>query len=307
MEELDIRTVAKDAEHSPSQVKRPIGLIIPDIEDFFALRLIQGVNAILKDTEFYLTIALSNHSKELEKEAIVQFVHRGVEGLIIFPIDAETYNDEILSLKVNNFPFVLIDRYLPGVETNFVCSDNRKGTRLAVSHLWELGHREIAICSDTPVQTVTVDERISGYMDTLRQKGAMINPSLILTEFKVNYDDADEQHVLYRYIKNRLATAYITLNGRLGMHIANIARKLNMNIGEDISILTFDNPSPLIDRQGAFTHIAQSESEIGRRSAKILIDILRTPDTRKDYNKVVLEPELVIGKSTGTAPKTAAK
>jgi GntR family transcriptional regulator of arabinose operon len=271
--------------------RRMIGFIIPTVDDFFALRLIRGINSILKDSHYYLAIVLTYHSKELEKEAIVELIRKGAAGLIIFPIDAETYNEEILALKVRNFPFVLIDRYLPGVETNFVCSDSRMGS--------QLGHRDIAICSDSPLPTVTVEERISGYMEALKQKGAMINPALILTEFTVDYKNMDDNHVLYRYINNKFATAYITLNAKLGLHIASIARKLKMNVPGDISILTFDDPSSGMDDQGIYTHIAQSEEEIGSRATQILIDLLNHPEKANSYNKVTLEPELVIRKSTG--------
>jgi GntR family transcriptional regulator of arabinose operon len=279
--------------------RRMIGFIIPTVDDFFALRLIRGINSILKDSHYYLAIVLTYHSKELEKEAIVELIRKGAAGLIIFPIDAETYNEEILALKVRNFPFVLIDRYLPGVETNFVCSDSRMGSQLAVSYLWELGHRDIAICSDSLLPTVTVEERISGYMEALKQKGAMINPALILTEFTVDYKNMDDNHVLYRYINNKFATAYVTLNAKLGLHIASIARKLKMNVPGDISILTFDDPSSGMDDQGIYTHIAQSEEEIGSRATQILIDLLNHPENANSYNKVTLEPRLVIRKSTG--------
>jgi len=280
--------------------KRMIAFLIPSAGDFFALRLIQGINRILENTDYYLAVILTNHSKELEKEAIVQLLQKDVAGLIIFPVDAETYNEEILSLKIRNFPFVLIDRYLPGVETHFVCSDGRLGAQLAVSHLWDLGHREIAICSDSPLPTVTVEERISGYMDALKQRGAMINPALILTEFTVDYREKDDSHVLYRYIKNRLATAYITLNARLGLHIAGIARSLKMKVPGDLSIVTFDDPSSgIVGDQGSFTHIAQSEEEIGSCAARILVDLLRHPGQTDGYNKVILKPQLVVGHSTG--------
>src|SRR5699024_3450748 len=110
--------------------------------------------------------------------------------------DAETYNEEILSLKMAKFPFVLIDRYLPGIDTHFVHSNGYLGAKLAVDHLWALGHREIAICSNSPRLTVTVSDRISGYMDALKMKKALINPSLILTDFNVDYSRMDTQHPL---------------------------------------------------------------------------------------------------------------
>jgi GntR family transcriptional regulator of arabinose operon len=279
--------------------RQMIGFLIPLLEDYFALRLIQGISSVIDNSRYYLAVVLTNHSKEREKEAIVELIHRGAVGLIIFPIDAETYNEEILALKVRGFPFVLIDRHLPGVETNFVCSDSRMGSQLAVSHLWDLGHRDIAICSDSPLPTITVEERISGYMDALKMRGAMINPALILTEFTVDYRSLDDHHELYRYIKNGFATAFITLNAKLGLYVSSVARELKLSVPGDISVLTFDDPSSGFDDQGTYTHVAQSEEGIGSRAAQILIDLLEDPDKAGSYSKVILEPKLVVRKSTG--------
>jgi GntR family transcriptional regulator of arabinose operon len=283
-----------------AEYRQMIGFLIPSLEDYFALRLIQGIKSILDESQYYLAIVLTNHSKEREKEAIVELIRKGAVGLIIFPIDAETYNEEILALKIRKYPFVLIDRNLPGVETHVVSSNNFLGAQLAVSHLWELGHRDIAIVTDSPLSTVTVEERIAGYMEALKQKSALINPALILTEFKVEYKGIDESHPLYRYIKNKLATAYITLNAKLGLHIAAIARHLELAVPKDLSILTFDDPSSGVDETGIYTHIAQSEGEIGRRAAKVLIDLLgHSEEAAAPYSRIILEPKLAVRKSTG--------
>ncbi|WP_025849692.1 GntR family transcriptional regulator [Paenibacillus ehimensis] len=285
----------------PAGVRQMIGLLIPSMADYFALRLVQGIVNALNDTGYYLATVLTHNSKEREREAIVELTRMGAAGLIIFPVDAETYNEEILALKINKFPFVLIDRYLPGVETNFVCSDSALGARLAVSHLWELGHRNIAICSDSPLPTVSVDERIAGYMEALKEQGAMIDPSLILTDFRIDDVLPDEQHPLYRHLQSRSATAYIALNAKLGVHIAILARRLGLCVPDELSILTFDDPSPGLEEPGRYTHVAQSEGEIGSKAAEILIRLLDRPQDKDNgqYTKIILRPELVVRGSTG--------
>lgn len=290
------------APHIPGRTT--IGLIMPMMVDYFAIRLLQGITNILEDSPYSLQIVLTYNSIEREKEAINDLIRKGAAGLIIFPSDAETYNEEILALKMRGYPFVLLDRYLPGVATNLSRSDGLIGGQLAVDYLWGLGHRDIAICSDSPLPTITVEERINGYMEALKQKGAMINPALILTDFNVDYSEIDKKHPLYRFIKNQIATAYITLNGRLGLHIYSICKELGLRVPEDISILTFDDPSPGLHEWGFFSHISQSEIEMGEAAARILRDILEKPE-QKDagYTKVILEPKLIESQSTGPLAK----
>ncbi|MDF2646954.1 MAG: GntR family transcriptional regulator [Paenibacillus sp.] len=299
VENKQLETMDVKEQDERASYRKMIGFVLPLLEDFFAIRLLKGINSVLENTDYYVSIVLTHNSKEREKEAIQELIKNGAVGLIIFPIDAETYNEEILVLKLRKFPFVLIDRYLPGFDTHCVCSDNWMSAQLAVNHLWELGHRDIAICSDIPISTVTVDERIRGYMEALKQKGSMINPALIMTDFQVVDKIPVEKHPLYHDLKNRKATAYLTLNLKLGLTVASIVKKLGMNVPRDLSIITYDNPSSELDGNPAFTHIDQHEQVIGAKSAELLLKLLNNQESVTEPTKVIVKSALVLGASTG--------
>ncbi|WP_456290351.1 substrate-binding domain-containing protein [Paenibacillus sp. AK002] len=282
-----------------------IGVIMPTIHDYFAMRLIEGIEQALSDEGYRSMIMLTDGKLDKEKDAIKDLKALGAEGLLIFPIDEENYNEEILGMKLSGFPFVLIDRYLPGVETHYIAADGRRGTRLAVEHLWELGHRDIAICSDSPLQTVTVQERIEGYIDALKDKGALINPAHMITDFKpLNVLKDAEAHPLYRYIRNRMVTAYISLNGRLGVQIYQMAKQAGLKVPEDVSIVSFDDPTSIVEEFSIFTHVKQFERDMGYQAAGKLLEVLRGSGEAKSYSKLLIEPELVIRQTSGQVPRT---
>lgn len=282
-----------------------IGVIMPTIHDYFAMRLIEGIEQALNDEGYRSMIMLTDGKLDKEKDAIKDLKALGAEGLLIFPIDEENYNEEILGMKLSGFPFVLIDRYLPGVETHYIAADGRRGTRLAVEHLWELGHRDIAICSDSPLQTVTVQERIEGYIDALKDKGALINPAHMITDFKpLNVLKDAEAHPLYRYIRNRMVTAYISLNGRLGVQIYQMAKQAGLSVPEDVSIVSFDDPTSIVEEFSIFTHVKQFERDMGYQAAGKLLEVLRGTGEAKSYSKMLIEPELVIRQTSGRVPRT---
>ena len=282
-----------------------IGVIMPTIHDYFAMRLIEGIEQALSDEGYRSMIMLTDGKLDKEKDAIKDLKALRAEGLLIFPIDEENYNEEILGMKLSGFPFVLIDRYLPGVETHYIAADGRRGTRLAVEHLWELGHRDIAICSDSPLQTVTVQERIEGYIDALKDKGALINPAHMITDFKpLNVLKDAEAHPLYRYIRNRMVTAYISLNGRLGVQIYQMAKQAGLKVPEDVSIVSFDDPTSIVEEFSIFTHVKQFERDMGYQAAGKLLEVLRGSGAAKSYSKLLIEPELVIRQTSGQVPRT---
>lgn len=284
------------SEKAPAAILK-IGLVIPQISDYFAIRLIKGISEVIQESKYQIAIMLTFNSKQREKEIIREMKHQ-VEGLIIFPVDAEVYNEEIIALKMENYPFVLVDRNLPGLETNVVRSDGGKGAKLAVDHLWSLGHRSIAVCTDSPQPTASVEERIDGYIEALKVKGAMINPALLLNDFEIGQDEIDSGHPLYRFVRSRLASAYITLNSNLGVRIWSIARDLGLRVPEDLSIVTFDDPSPNLKELGVFTYLDQSEFDMGFKAVKLLLDMLDSPQPVRKYNNLVLEPKLVLGKTS---------
>lgn len=283
-----------------------IGLLMPTMEDFFAIRLFQGILKTLDD-DYHVVLMLTNNSRTRERELIKKLISIGAVGLLIFPVDQETYNEEILALKVRNFPFVLLDRYLPGVETNYVYTDGFLGARLAVSHLYELGHREIVICTDALTPTITVEDRIRGYVDELKTRGEWINPSLILRDLKMDHSKIQTQHALFRHVKEKQATAYITLNGRLGFYLYRGVRKMELRVPEDLSILTFDDPFFGYEDFSDFTHVSQSEQEMGVKASQTLIHLLTENGVDDPYRKIILEPKLVVRNTTGPANEWSVK
>jgi GntR family transcriptional regulator of arabinose operon len=303
---LPLATQAGTLAQKPSAVPgvKTIGLLLPGLVDHFALRLIQGIDRALEEVGYQLHIIVTGNSIAREKAAIHHMIRNGIDGLLIFPCDAESYNEEILSLKLSGFPFVLVDRYMPGIETNVVRSDSMIGAKMAVDYLWDLGHRDIAICSDSILPTITVEDRINGYMEALKQRGAMINPAMILTDFNIEYHNNNEEHPLYRFIKKRMATAYITLNGRLGVHISSICRKAGLKVPGDVSILTFDDPASGLGEEGSYTHISQSEEQMGEQAVQILLSMLHAGQggpgqSAGPYTKIIMKPELIVRQSTG--------
>ncbi|WP_339255547.1 GntR family transcriptional regulator [Paenibacillus sp. FSL R5-0713] len=282
---------------------RMIGVIMPTIHDYFAIRLIEGIEQSLNQEGYRSMIMLTHGNIEKEKDAIRELKALGTEGLLIFPVDEGNYNEEILGMKLSGFPFLLIDRYLPGVETHYIAADGRLGVKLAVEHLWELGHRDIAICSDSPLQTVTVQERIDGYIEALKDKEALINPAHMITDFKpLSVLKDAEAHPLYRYISNKMVTAYISLNGRLGVQIYQMAKQAGLRIPEDVSIVSFDDPTSIVEEFSIFTHVKQFEREMGIRAGNQLLGVIRNSREITGFSKILIEPELVVRQTTGRCP-----
>src|SRR5216683_6941028 len=145
-----IRAAARELHYRPSfyarnlGVKRTymIGVVTQEIGDFYGAPIISGIERYLRQRNFFfLTVAHRHDPKLLETYEHI-LLDRGVEGFIT----VDTFIDRPLPLPAIAIPG---HRRVEGV-TNIVL-DHRRGAWLALHHLIELGHKEIAFMKGADV------------------------------------------------------------------------------------------------------------------------------------------------------------
>ena len=72
-----------------------------------------------------------------------------------------------------HIPLVMVTRYVPGVECDYVGNDNRLGLILATRHLLELGHRRLAFIGYNK-RTTTGRDRFAGFRSALKEAGVTL-------------------------------------------------------------------------------------------------------------------------------------
>lgn len=296
---LPAGTMEARAQHGAPRPQRLVGYIVQSLADGFALRLFNGLLQAFRQKGYSLIIKCS-FDQDGERRAIRELYDLGVEGLVIFPVDQETYSDEILSLKLNHFPLVLVDRVLPGIQTHQVINNNVLGAQMAVEYLCQLGHEHIALCSSAQMPTSSASDRIKGYTLGMEQQGKMIDPSLIVSNITFISRKEKSDQRLVAMLQSEKATACIATESGLAALVYRMCQDMHIRVPEDFSILSFDNPDIEDEEHGFFTHIAQAEADMGAKAAQLLMDVLerRLPQKRSQYEHLVLDPSLVVRLST---------
>lgn len=261
------------------ELKR-IGFLSPMINDSFTMNLFQGVEEGCKEAGLMLMIRQVTLQSE-ERKAIKDMIQCGAEGLIIFPVDGETYSEEILNLKTRNFPFVLVDRYLPGIKTNSVTSDNYLGGFLGTEYLIGKGHTHIGIISGTKSTTASSEDRFQGYLDAIKKNQIMTNPSYWLTridELTYQQEDIYKQYISDWLSSNPNMTAVFAFSSLMAEQVYQVARAMDKRIPEQLAILSYDNPDiKIMDTSPFFSSIDQNVEEMGLQAVQLLIKSLHDP------------------------------
>ena len=255
-----------------------IGVIMSHLDSPFQVSLLQSLETAIGKRGYQLMFGLSHGKHKIENELIDRMREHGVDGLIIYPVDGAFYSEKILQMNMEGFPVVLVDRYLPGVNTCSVYSDDRKGGQMLGEYLVNKGHKRIALFSQNPENTVCLMNRIEGFRYALlcagipyREEDCIEN----LVNCSVNQEPQQYEkniEIIEEFLKNHsdITAVYCTI-ATFAMNTLCAIR----NLKKDIEIVCFDNVEPYQWTEKLFIpYISHPETEMGTKAVESLIKLL---------------------------------
>lgn len=276
-----------------------VAVILPDLVSQFGAHIAQALCDRLTEHGLRVELKLTHIDLDREKQAIVEAVRAGVKGIVIFPRSGEIYNEEILRLKIEHFPHVLIDRYLRGIDNHSVCSDNYDGAYRAVRRLTDCGHRHIGILCHDIRGVETVEDRLNGALKAVEEAGGAAYPLCSVTgRWETLYGTEPDEALIgqvERYFRQHKAiTAVVTLHLSMAAAVVYVAKRLGCRIPDDLSLITFDRPEMPILQHPMLTCVAQDTAAMGRKAADALVELMEGRTVEK---RIVIPVAMIEGES----------
>jgi DNA-binding LacI/PurR family transcriptional regulator len=293
-----ILAAARELNYKPSfyarnlRVKRTymIGVVAEEIGDFYGAAVISGIERYLRRKNFfYLTVAHHHDPKLLETYSHI-LMDRGVEGIIT--VDTSIYHPLPL-------PTVAIAGHRPVDGVTNVVLDHRRGARLALNHLAELGHREIAFMKGSRLSSDSED-RWEAIREIAEELGI---PMPMELRIQLEGDDPTPQ-LGYPFAKKLLArnrpfTALFAYNDISAIGSIRAFQEAGLRVPEDISVVGFDDIQLAVHINPSLTTVRQPLQKMGAIAARTLLNRI---ENGEDVPEVIIEPEFVVRKSTARAP-----
>ncbi|MBN1338493.1 MAG: LacI family DNA-binding transcriptional regulator, partial [Bacteroidales bacterium] len=246
-----------------------IGLIVADISNKFYAKIARQIEKEAARNNYNLIICSTDEDPARENALIHLLRERQVDGLIISTTQKST---ELFSrMKHENYPFVLIDRQLAKINTNYVGVENRDGAFRATRLLIVNGYRKIALFRISPSYLSSVREREQGYRDALKDGNIRVNSKLIC---EISFSNLNQQ------VKQALAglkdagifpDAIFTVNNRIAVAILESLGEMDLSIPDDVALISFDDIELFRFSCPSITAIAQPVEEIGQEAVNILL------------------------------------
>ncbi len=258
------------------QQARRIGFIVPNVSEYFGLRLMNSIETRVAEYGYQFVLRRTMGQRQLEIEAISQFASSGIAGLVVFPVHGEYYNDELLRVVLDGYPVVLVDRYLRGIAVSSVCTDNYAAAKAITTVLIQQGHRQIAFFSPPPERTTSVEDRRRGFSAALREHGLpadgdhfLMTLSSTLPGTKFADVSPDDSASIVGYLNTHPEiTAVVACEYTLAL-LANRAA-LGVMRARELVISCFDSPDDPFGEH-RFLHIRQDEEAMGFAAVDALV------------------------------------
>ena len=279
------------------QQSNTIAISIPDITNPFFPELIKGIQEKMRD-EGYSVIQLNNEwNPNIEQDHFQYMVQTCVDGAIISPSHSGT---DFSTLE--GIPFVLLTNSDLYSEYDTVGNNSKAGMRIALEHLYSLGHRKIALLVGGSMRS-SPSWRYDLFSEFYREKGLTVPANFLVTcDYSVNstlsFLQARKSMEVFLN-ENPLPTAFFASNDILGLAALQVANEKGIKVPEQLSVIGMDGIFSGEVSYPALSTVKKNRSEIGGISAQILLDKIKKP---KDWSikKVLLPCKLIERGSSGT-------
>ena len=279
---------------------RAIGVMISDIVSYHWTIFVQGVEEAARAAGYHVILCNTADNAELERVYLNDLRERGVDGIIVSPLE-ENYR-HFSQLAETGFRLVLVGSRV--AEVTRVVSDDRTAATDAVEYLVSLGHQRIGLIAGSNTLE-SGRNRLDGYKDGLVRTGLSFDEDLVAYG---NYRKEEAFAAAQQLIKiSEPPTALLACNELMTGATLECLNVHKIAIPEQISLIGFDDPAWASFYRPAITTLREERFNMGRLACDALVAGIQ--DTESGFRgspEIRLKTELVVRDSCG-APRTSAE
>lgn len=310
---LKIRETAEQLGYRPdvfarslrSRKSQTIGVLVMDLADPFCTLILQGIEQRLRETS-YLPIIMDAHNEPEQVQRYVELmIERRMEGVVTVAnwlmFDISLLED----ISDDQLPTVMVGREVETPAIRGVMVDNEAGGYAAMEHLYELGHREIAmVCG--PRRLVDSRLRWRGMRRFAQKMKLKLNPALVrnlpdLSQSGSSFEGSRELTNLFLQSGERF-TAIVAFDDISAYGVIRALSQNGLRVPQDCSVVGFDDIPVAALSTPSITTIHQPLVEMGEYAADCILQSLRPGEEGAQQGFLgqnhLMPPSLVVRGST---------
>jgi LacI family transcriptional regulator len=290
-----VEAAIRELHYSPNLLARglarqktlTLGVLVPDIANFFFPELVRGIEDKAKEAGYTIIVGSSDNQVAQEEIYLNLFLSKRVDGIVLVKAPGKMSSSLEQILKKSGPPIVLLDREHAALAADTVVADDAGGGALATKHLLDLGHKRIGIIRGISGASTTRG-RFRGYQTTLQKHHVALNEKLIADG---DYGIESGYAAGLALLRHKPTAIFVT-NCMMTIGLLRAIEEQKLSCPRDISIVSYDDFIWNDYFSPRLTCVVQPKYLLGYKAAETLIS--RIQGKHKRVRKEILENKLQV-------------
>jgi DNA-binding LacI/PurR family transcriptional regulator len=306
-----IRAVARQLGYHPDAYARSlrrrrsqtVGVLAFDLSDPFCIPVVRGIQTCLQAANYLPLLMDAQAERGLFDRYLQLVLESRSEGLIVIASWIFEEANLLADLKKNHVPIVIVARDWTARGISSVLVDNEAGGALAMRHLFELGHRQIAVIRG-PEELFDSAPRWAGAQQFAAKAGIRLDPQLVF-QLPGNLGPTSSFEgglKLSRQMldSKRSFTAVLAFDDLTALGVVRGLNGAGLRVPEDYSVLGFDDVLQASVATPGITTIRQPLKEMGLLAAEWVLKEVTAQEQKSEpiTQLYKAQPELVVRMSS---------
>lgn len=277
------------------QKTHTIGVIMHELNSYFVISVLRGIEKIATQARYNLIIAHSSESADMEAANAKNLFHKRVDG-IIASLSLDTKDlEHFKQFRDRDIPIVFFDRVFEKADGTKVIINNFQGGHDATSHLISQGCKRIAHITFNLNRNV-YSERLRGYKQALLDHQLPYDEKLVIVD---GFSEQDAIHAANRILAMKpMPDGIFITNDFYAAEVMQVLKDAGIEIPRDIAIVGFNNDLICKIVHPKLTTISYPGFEVGQVAARSLINHLNGLWDINLTNTIVVKSELIVRESS---------
>jgi LacI family transcriptional regulator len=306
-----IQTAAKRLGYRPNPLARSlrsqrsniVGVMVFDITDPFCTPILRGLENALYQANYVSLLADSHNEPHRFERYLEMLLDRRVEGLIVVANWLVTDIKVLADLTEKQVPTVIAGRAFEIENVSTVSVDNESGAAMALEHLYQLGHRDIAFLRG-PKALASSGQRWKGIRSFAQSAGLKLDPKRIV-DLPESLDANSSFEAGARLTTELLSadkpfTALMAYDDVTALGALRALKKKGLGVPEDCSVIGFDDVAQANLSMPSLTTVRQPMEAMGAMSVGMILDAINAVNQKQDIPVMrrKIPAEIVVREST---------
>lgn len=289
--------INRAARNLRTQRAHSVLVLLPDLANPFFSTILEGIFRNLSQQGYSMLIASTKQVHDSGERLIDYLDDARADGMIILDGGLDTEVVQMLENAPQAERILFACEWVDGADFPSVRCENRQGTRTAVNHLYDLGHRKVAHVTG-PEGNVLSSTRKDEFVAEIAKLKLALKPEWIIAgDFSLAAGCLAAQ--AWIALEDR-PTAVFCASDQLAMgFIAELSRH-DFKVPDDVSVMGFDDIDLAEQFIPPLTSIRQDRLMIGETAAKMLMERILAPNEEHSVHAAVLPVSLVVRESTAS-------